>query len=187
MRSLKAREKRTIRIAAFGVGIYLIVFFCFMVCKGGSSLRAEYDRLYREAVALKRKFAVYEDKAIAVSNMMAQFRFDPTQLSRTTIVAQATAAIYRAAMSGGIQLGPIRETPARAAAKELSAVQLEGIGQVPAILRFIHGMETLGYPLVMDSLQLTPESRQPGQVKVNMTIVILDFEQWSVTGTRPDV
>jgi hypothetical protein len=185
MRPLSSREKRTIRFAALAVAIYLVFFFGFQLWKTGARRRAEYLRLVREAVEFRQKLDVYDDKASAAAKLMEQFRFDPAQLSRTTIVAQATAAIQEAALTGGIQLGPVRESPARAAARELTAVQLEGIGPVPAILKFLQGLGTLGFPLVADSLQLTPETRQPGQLKMNVAIVILDFDQWKATEERP--
>jgi hypothetical protein len=45
-------------------------------------------------------------------------------------------------------------------------------------MAFLHRLDTLGYPLVIDSLQLTPQQMPPGNLKFNMTIIILDFEQW---------
>jgi hypothetical protein len=39
-------------------------------------------------------------------------------------------------------------------------------------------LETLGYPLILDSVQINPDATKPGMVKLNLTIVILDFEQW---------
>jgi len=92
-------------------------------------------------------------------------------------VADASAAIQKAAQSGKVQLGPIRETPGRSSAKELASIQLEGVGPVPAIMGFLHQLGSLGYPLVVDAVQLTPENK-PGSLKMNLTIVILDFEQW---------
>ena len=35
----------------------------------------------------------------------------------------------------------------------------------------------VGYPLIIDTVQLTPMP-MPGQVKVSLTIVILDFDKW---------
>ena len=92
-------------------------------------------------------------------------------------MGEASAAIQNAAKSGGIQLGPMRESPARTSAKELTSMQLEGNGSVSAVMTLLHRLETVGYPLIIDSLQITPDTK-PGKVKVNLTIVILDYEQW---------
>ena len=59
---------------------------------------------------------------------------------------------------------------------------------------FLHRLQTLGYPLVVDALQLTPDTpkpgapsgmqpgvqpgMQPGMLKMSLTIVILNFDQW---------
>jgi len=69
----------------------------------------------------------------------------PAKLSKPTLVADASAAIQKAATSGGVQLGPIRESAARPSAKELAAMQLEGLGPIPALLSFLYRLETLGY------------------------------------------
>jgi hypothetical protein len=93
-------------------------------------------------------------------------------------VAEAAAAIQNAARQGGLQLGPMRETPGRATARELSTFQFDGMGQLPAALTLVHKLNALGYPIVIDSLQLTQEGKQPGMLKFNMIVVILNFEQW---------
>jgi hypothetical protein len=103
---------------------------------------------------------------------------DPAKLSNASLVADASAAIQKAATTGGVQLGPIRETRARASSKELTTMQLEGSGPVTAIVTFLHRLESVGYPLIVDSVQLNPEASKPGMVKVTLTITILDFEQW---------
>lgn len=184
MRPLTDREKRTVRFAALFVGAYLILFFGLQGWKYGERRRAEYERLLRDATAFRQRLEVYDDKALNALALMEQFRMDPARLSRATIVSEATAAIHKAAMQGGLQLGPIRESPARAAARELTAIQLEGTGPVPAVLGFIQSIGQLGYPLVADSLQLMPEASQPGQLKVNVTLVILDFDQWKAAPPR---
>lgn len=105
---------------------------------------------------------------------------DPVKLTRASVVGEASAAIQKAATAGGIQLGPIRESAARASARELASMQLDGSGPIPAVMAFLHGFESLGYPVVLDSIQLTQDPTKPSMVKMHLTIVIYDFEQWKV-------
>lgn len=81
-----------------------------------------------------------------------------------------------------VQVGPVRESPARPSSKELATVQLEGTGPVPAVMGLLSRLESVGFPLIIDSVQLTPDMR-PGQLKVNLTILILDFDQWTKEGS----
>jgi hypothetical protein len=113
---------------------------------------------------------------------MESLRLDPAKLSRTSVVAEASSAIQKAAMSGGVQVGPVRESPARPSSKELASVQLEGTGPVSAVMGLLNRLESVGFPLIIDSVQLTPDMR-PGQLKVNLTILILDFDQWTKEGS----
>jgi len=187
MRPLTEREKRTVRWGAIGLVAYLTLFFGVQTWNGAARRRGEYRALQAQATALGLRVAATRDKAEAARDLMERFRMDPSRLSVTSLVAEATAALHAAATGNGLQLGPIRETPARAAARELTAVQMEGVGPVPAILKFLHQVGSLGYPLVTDSVEVRPESRGPGQLRITLTVVILDFDQWKTEeGGRPD-
>jgi len=45
-----------------------------------------------------------------------------------------------------------------------------------------YGVRRADDPLIIDSLQFGSEPNRPGQVKANLTIVILDFDQWKQGG-----
>jgi hypothetical protein len=177
-RTLTEREKRTVRFAAGGLAIYLVLFFGLQVWSYAGKKRAEYLQLVREAQNLRRDVEVHEVKLQTLKKLMDTFQMDPARQSRTSLLAQASAAIQRAAMGGGVQLGPIRESPGRPSSRELASMQVEALGPVPMLMGLLHRLESLGYPLVIDALQFTADPRQPGMVKLGLTIVILDFEQW---------
>jgi hypothetical protein len=181
MRTLTNREKRTVRFGAAVVAAYLLLFGGYQAWKFFGKRRSDYQQLVRQAEDLKREVRVYEDRSLAVKRMMEAFRMDPAKLSRATVVADASAAIQKAAMGGGVQLGPVRESPARPSSKELASMQLEGTGPVPAVMGLLSRLESVGFPLIIDTVQLTPDMR-PGQLKVSLTILILDFEQWKKEG-----
>lgn len=179
MRTLAHREKLAIRYGAIAVAVYLAVFYGFHVWKVLEQKRAAYQQLVAQAQSLKSQIEPYQTKVLVAGKLMDEFRLDPVKLSRATVVAQASAAIQDEAKSDDIKLGTIRESPSRpSSSKELASMQVEGTGQIPAMLKLLGSLNTLGYPLVIDSVQLTPESSRPGQIKLNLTIVILDFDQW---------
>lgn len=186
LRPMTDRERRTIRLGGMIVAAYLVLFFGFQIWKFAERRRSDYQRLVREAATWNDKLAVYDEKAQMARDLMEKFRMDPGRLSRTSLVAQASAAIQQAAMQGGVQLGPVRETPSRTAGKELTGIQLEGVGPVASILRFLETLGTLGYPLVTESIQMSPMPAGPAQVKMGMTLLILDYEKWTVGERRPD-
>jgi hypothetical protein len=99
-------------------------------------------------------------------------------LKRASVVAEASSAIQKAAQGSGFQLGPIRESPLHSAGKELATIQFEGSGPTKAAVGLLHRLETLGYPLVVDSAQFSADPMRPGNLKLKLTVVILDFEQW---------
>ena len=175
MRPLTEREKRILRIAVAGIMIYLAMFY------GGrffEKKRSEYQQLVTEARNLRRQVLPYENKVQVVKKMMDDFHMDPAKLHKVTVVAEASAALQNRAKTGGVQLGPIRESLTPGQGRGLATVQLEGSGQIPAVLAFLGGVNRIGFPVIVDSVQLTSNNRGPGQVKLNLTIIILDFEGW---------
>jgi hypothetical protein len=179
MRALTQRETRTIRIGGIGLAVYLVLFGGMQVWTFLSNKRAEYGRLLTQAHDLSRRVELYQGKIQHTQKLMESFRMDPAKLSRESVMAQASAAIQRAAMGGGVAIGPLRESPARPSSKELGSIQLEAAGPAPALLKFVEQTHSLGYPLVIDTMQFGSEPSRPGQVKLNLTIVVLDFEQWN--------
>ena len=176
MRTLTPQEKRTIRIAGVGIAIYLALFGGFKVWQFFERQRADYQKLLVEADDLKREVKRYEGKIEVTKKLMETFRMDPAKLTRTTVVAEASAAIQKAARDGGFQLGTVRESPARPGSREVSTIQLDGSGPVQATMGLMSRLETCGYPLIIDAAQITADPSRPGQVKLSLTIIILDFE-----------
>ena len=186
MRALSPQEKRTVRVAGIGLAIYLVLFFGIDAWSSLQKRRVEYLRLVREAETWKQRLALGADKAVGLEGLMDQFKFEPAKLSTNTLVADAVAALQNAALSGGMQLGPVRETASRGSARELATVQMEGVGPVPAVLGFLDGMGSLGFPLVAESVQFSADRNQPGAAKLTVTVVILNVEQARGTMRRPD-
>jgi len=174
MRTLTHREKRIINVAVVVAALY-VVFVCG---KFFEARRSEYRNLLKEAQTRAQEIRIYEDKALAVGALMERFKLDPTKLSKATAVAETSSAIQKAAASGGIQFGPIRESPGRPSARELASVKLEGSGPLPAVITFLHRLDSLGFPVVLDSVQIGADTMKPGMIKLSLTIIIMDFDQW---------
>ena len=166
------------RIAAVGVPLYLILFFAIKGLGNSAGNGTEYRELLDKAARLQRELQPYKQKVADVKLLMEEYNLDPAKLSKAAVVGQASSAIQTAAAAGGLQLGPIHETSGLSSGRELASIRLEGTGPLPSILAFMKGMETLGYPLVIESVQLAPGGDQPGHMKLTLTIGILDFEQW---------
>ena len=167
--------------AALGLCLLVSVLF-----QGGKLLerhRSQYGALLRQAQELKQEIRLYNDKAAAAQKLVDTYKLDPMKLRKATEVAEASAAIQKAIASSGVGVGPVRESSARPANKELATVQVECTGPVPSVTGMLKRLETVGYPLIIQNVQLTPLPNPPGQMKVNLTIVILDFEQWKKEGS----
>jgi hypothetical protein len=186
MRPLTDRERRTLRLGGLALLAYLLLFFGVQTWKHSERRRSQYDALRREAAVWNDRLDVHQARVTATRDLMEKLRLDPASLSRTTLVAQASANLQQAARQGGVQLSSIRETPARTAGPDLSAIQLEAMGPAVGVLRFLQSLDSLGVPLITDSLQLAPLQPGAGQLKLNLNLVIPDFDNWKPTDRRPD-
>src|SRR6185436_2700987 len=111
MRTLSAQEKRTVRIAGAVLGIGLVLLGGQKVWKWVGGQRATYRQQLKQIQAVRDEIKPYSAKIEVLTNLMTRFKLDPAKLSKPNIVASASAAMQQAATSGGIQLGPIKETP----------------------------------------------------------------------------
>jgi hypothetical protein len=185
--AISAREKRTVLMGAAALGIYLVLFYGIGGWKFLQKKRAEYDELHKTAITLRDQIRFYQDRAVVVSNLMNTYHMDPARLSSNTVVAGASEAIQKAAQGSGLQVGPIRESGPHTSGKELATMQIECSGPVNAMMGLLKRMETLGYPLVIESVQISPENSRPGQIKFSLAVVVLDFEQWKRQEGEPHV
>ncbi len=177
MRALTDHEKRTVRIASVAIGIYLILFCGYQMWQFLEKNRADYRQVVQKADNLRQTIQPYKDKVVVIQKLMDGFHLDPAKLTKATVVGETSAAIQRAAAGSGVIVGPVREPPARTSSRELS-LKLEGMGPIPAVIGLLNRMESVGYPVIIDEVQITAEASRPGMVKINLTITILDFEQW---------
>jgi hypothetical protein len=177
-RQLTLKEKRTIRIAAICVIIYLALLYGPGARNSFTARRAAYDKLVQQARDLRDVIKPYEEKIGTATNLMDRFHMDPVKLKRSSVMAEASAAIQQAAAAGRVAVGPIRETAARPSAKEAGSIQFEGSGPIAEVMGLLHNLDHIGFPVIIDSVQFTSDPRMPNGIKVNLTLVILDFDAW---------
>ena len=183
---LSDRDRRTLRYAGIGLGIYLTLFGGWLAFGFLGRRHAEYRQLRREAADLKDRYELYGARVTRLERLMESFQMDPARLTKATLVARATAALQQSATQGGLQLGPIRESLNRGSERELGTIQLDATGQVPALMTFLHRLRSLGFPLVIDTMQLSSDPTRPGMIKVSLGLIVLDYEKWD-TKDIPDV
>ena len=177
-RPLTPKEKRTIRIAAVCIVIYLALMYGQTVLGYFSGRREAYDKLVQQARDLRDVIKPYEEKIGTATNLMERFHMDPAKLTRASVMAEASAAIQQAAASERVNVGPIREAPGRASAKEAGSIQFEGTGPIASVMSLLHHLDHVGFPVIIDTIQFTADSRMPNGIKVHLTIVVLDFDAW---------
>lgn len=145
---------------------------------------SEYQQMLVYSERLKKEVGPLENKFLLLEKLKDGSKIEVAKISRATVVAETSAAIQKAAQEGGIKLGPLRESSARTAARELASMQIEGSGQIASLMAFCHKLQSLGYPLVIENLTIAPQQNPPGMLKMNMTLVLFDWDQWKTKGGR---
>jgi hypothetical protein len=178
MRTLTDHEKRSLRWGTIGIATYLLLFCGFKMWQYLHHQRTEYVKLVADAKVLKLKVETYQQRAEVVKRMMDDYHLDPAKLTRETIVGEASSAIQKVAAGSGVQIGTVRETASRGNVDEIATMQVEASGQVAGVTGMLNRMQALGYPLVIDSVQISSDAARPGMMKLSLTIVILNYENW---------
>jgi hypothetical protein len=183
--TISDKDKRTLRLGGTVLAIYLVLFFGLKGWKSLEKRRTEFQQLVRKVEREQLETRRQENDVLLFEKLVDSYKLDPRKLPKETLVAEASAAIQNAARQGGFQFTSVREAAGQSGGRQLSTIQLDGMGPVPAALNLIHTLRTLGYPVVIDSLQLAQEASKPGMLKMNLVLVILNFEQWQ-KGSGPN-
>lgn len=178
--ALTARDRRTLRLGGMGLGAYLLLFGGWSTWQYMEKHRTNYRQLVRTAGDIRTRIELYQSRVIRLHRLMDAAQMDPAQLSQPKLVGGASAAIQQAATQGGLQLGPIRETAAKGSENELGTLQLEAFGQVRSITTFLHRLGSLGFPIIVDSVQISSDPMRPGFIKLSLVLILLNYEQWNM-------
>lgn len=180
MMKISEREKRTIRLGAIGLGIYLALFYGGSAWNHMQDRRQEYDLLLQKAEKLKVDLLRYETDVLRLEKLRKTFALNPIAVDRETLVSDTSAAIQQSAQSNGVNLIMMHESPGRPSAALLSSMRLEGQGPMQGVIKFLDGLTQLGFPLVLDSVQLTADPKKPGMLKINLEVMVMDYQQFEL-------
>lgn len=178
MATLTERDKRTIRYGGIALAAYLVLFFGVKLWRHFESVRTDYANLVLDTRLMRQQFETYETRRVVLEKLRGASGVDLSKVPKASLVAKTSGAIQQAALAGGIMIGPVRESPGNANRGELAVMQLEATGQVQGLLTLIQQVQTLGYPVIIDGIQMKPDLRQPGMLKLEVDLVILDLDKW---------
>jgi hypothetical protein len=184
MRQLTPQEKRTIRFASIGLALYLTLFYTPRLWNQLASGNSQQQALTLEIQSFKQELPPYENRLLRLEKLRNEIQLKPSPPNTPELIAETSAAIQNSAMSSGIKVGPLRETGSRPSAKELASMRLEALGPAPNLLQWIAQLELLGFPILIDSIQIDADPRQPNMLKASLSLLILDPRQWTKEDTR---
>ena len=116
---------------------------------------------------------------LIVQKLMDEFHLDPAkrQAGDSRLERFMSAASQQAAKAGGLQIGSIRKSPPTVPVKRSRPCNWK----VPARSRrrfrpSRQPQPRIGFPVVVDSVPFTADISRPGQLKMSLTLFILEFD-----------
>lgn len=173
MRTLAARERRTLKLAGAFLAIYLLALGATKGWRALDAAHVELAVLEQEALALETEQLRAAQRLRELEQLRTRWSAATTGLDTATVVAGARAAIENAARQLEVQLGPSRESSGSHDGRPAHLIQFEGVATVAATMTLIHTLGTLGYPLAVHRLQLGTTGQEAGKVKLGLQIAVL--------------
>jgi hypothetical protein len=184
LNKLSDREKRTIRIAAIGLGAYLVLFIGHKTYSALESERTAYQTLQQESDAVDIRWLKEQKKRARLEALRDHWQLDVDRLALDTVVGDARVAIEKAAKTCRVGLGFARESPGRARAHVLAVFQLSGSGKTDAVAKFFDQISRTGYPVLLDTIHLKTTTKQPGKVTFSFSVSLIDYLNWTAPEGR---
>ena len=181
-RPLTPREKRTIRAAVLLLGAYLVVLYGFKGWQWLEGKREEHSQLASQANAVGDDIRTERFKSDRLKKLKDELRIDLASLKEETVVGEARGAIQAAAKASGVQIVSSKESPGRAAGKEIASFQIEAVAPLQAALKLLRNLRSTGYPVVVDRVHFQTAGMEPGQVKLSLAAAVLSFKEWKAPG-----
>ncbi len=175
MMQLSDSDKKTLRLGAIVIAVYLVLFYGGMGIKKLRARQTDYKKLVQQSEQLRIDLMKYETDMLKLAKLKKSFQFDPLMEGQETLVSEVSAAIQKSAQMNGVKLSMVNETGARPSASIRASMRLEGEGPMQGVIKFLDGLDRLGFPITVDSVQLNANPRSPGGLKINLEALILDF------------
>ena len=175
MMQLSDSDKKTLRLGAIVIAVYLVLFYGGMGTKKLRARQTDYKKLVQQSEQLRIDLMKYETDMLKLAKLKKSFQFDPLMEGQETLVSEVSAAIQKSAQMNGVKLSMVNETGARPSASIRASMRLEGEGPMQGVIKFLDGLDRLGFPITVDSVQLNANPRSPGGLKINLEALILDF------------
>ena len=175
MMQLSDSDKKTLRLGAIVIAVYLVLFYGGMGIKKLQARQSDFKKLVEQSETLRIDLLKYETDMLKLAKLKKSFQFDPLQGGQETLVSEVSAAIQQSAQRNGVKLSMVNETGARASSAIRASMRLEGEGAMQGVIKFLDGLDRLGFPISVESVQLNANPRKPGGLKINLEALILDF------------
>lgn len=167
-------EKKLVQITAIGLGLYLVFFFGAGSLKKYENQLAEHHKKQRTIRDLNLKLKPYGNRVLLLEKLRKEMNLEVRFLDIPDFGALASEAIQRCARSHSVNIGPFRESTAATG----TSIRFEASGQGASIHKFIKGVTTSGYPVLIESLQVQTMDGKPGQLKLSINLLVLNFKSW---------
>jgi len=172
------REKKLVQFTAIGLAVYLILFFGKDYFGILEKKRTDFIQMEKAITSAQVKLRKSANQPLLLEQSRKKLNLEVRSLSSAELVGKTSQAIQQTAKSSGIKIGPLRESSSIG----ISSLKFEANGKAESMLKFLRGIRSCGYPVVIDSMQVTVPEGKKGNVSFNLAIGIIDFKNWKKPG-----
>jgi len=162
------------------VVIYLLLLSGWKAYRYLEEKREAYQVAKLEAEETKLRVYRQEVKARRFRHLKKSWNLNFDKLKPETLVGEAREAILKAAQVAKVHIGSSRESHRASSARELATIQLAGEGSTMSVVNFLQSLRGLGYPIVLDHLQINIIDQKPGHVTLTLNILVMNFNAWKM-------
>jgi hypothetical protein len=178
MRTLTAREKRTVAIGAAIAGLYLFLLGALEGVTWLEDRRREHADLQSRIGALRVGNLGEAAKREKLAALVEKWKLLPESFVPESVVARARSLLLSTAVECQVGITTSRETSSALAERESGRVHVEGMGPSVAVVRLLSRLDGLGLPLIVDRLTLDANPQQPDFLRLGLDVVVLNPNAW---------
>ncbi len=178
MAKLNAREQRIVKWALVLVPLYLLLFYGLAGVRALEEQRKEFGNIQLEAEEVELRITKEAKKYKRLKRMREEWSLHLKELNTATLVTSAREAVQSAASKCGVGLGNSQEMGRGNNNDLLRVIQMQGSGKTEAVLRFLYLCPRLGYPLLLDNLQIKGVPGKPGRLTLTFSLAIVNTDRW---------
>ncbi|MCA8962209.1 MAG: hypothetical protein KDC38_16905, partial [Planctomycetes bacterium] len=180
--NISESEKRTVRRAGVALLVFLVVYGWVVGSRVLDEKAQAYDEALGRLASLETEVLRRQKDSKRYDQLQRRWALDVERLQSEKLVSEARLSLEKHAADSGVAVAESRESSGGSV--DRARIHLQVQGETEKLFEFVHGLDSLGYPIYLHRFQLIGNEEGPGQVTATLNIGLLDYRQQKSKGGR---